>query len=99
MTMHPTGIDDYQLRITTDPMVDPDQWEISWDGGNTWEPCTGTDGEWTLWLVAGPEADLSGIPDNVVLKVLEYGVTQTIVRCKLNPRVIVRDAPAITVTR
>lgn len=59
----------YKLGIDTEPPVDPGDWELSFDQGETWHPATVVDGA-SAWLVAGPLADPTG-----AVAVLQESVT------------------------
>jgi hypothetical protein len=91
--LHATAIDDYELRIVTDPQVT--DWEASFDRGKTWFLSTPDDQDPTIfrWLVAGAKA----VPDPLEAQPL-FIITQTvtpIVRLNSDPRTLVRSAEKI----
>lgn len=83
----------YTLQIDTEPAVD--DWEASFDGGETWVPgVTSTiDGVTaTRWLLAGPLAPV----DDELATVIADGV-EPMVRATSTAEVLVEVAPFILV--
>jgi len=46
------GCEYYKLKIA-DPVAGPNEWEASFDNGNTWTQA-GVDGLYSSWLLCGP---------------------------------------------
>lgn len=94
MKLHPTAVEYYALEITVDqPDVAASEWQASFDGGTTWSTAVDVDGR-SGWLLAGPEV---ASPGGAI--VMPAGTTYPVVRLVDSPELVVRDAPAITVTR
>lgn len=83
------GREYYKPGVTTDPAVDPTDWEASFDGGETWVAAI-DDGGQAAWLVAGPDAAAG-----TAVAVITRSVTPK-VRLLDNPEIVVRDAPGIS---
>lgn len=84
----------YKLEITTTPVVA--SWEASFDGGETWVAGTAATLESgtpvVQWLVAGPLAALGAAVAVIASDLIPK------VRALSNPEIVVRNAPAITLT-
>lgn len=90
MRLTPEGVELYALAITTDPDVGPDQWQASFDGGDTWHAAQVVDGR-SAWLVAGYAAADPGDAVAVITSSMRPKVEYT-----ESPSVFVRYPPAIT---
>ena len=92
MELSPLGKELYDPGPSTEPEVDPATWQASFDGGDTWEAPTDTEGGRPKWLVAGPDSD---DPSDAVAVITQ--TTRPLLRVNDNPEVIVANGPYIYV--
>lgn len=90
MQLNPHSRELYDPRPATEPAVDADDWEASFDNGVTWHAAVVLDG-FPTWLVAGANADRGAAVDVITERTLP------LVRAISNPEVIARRAPEITI--
>lgn len=87
----PGAIEEYWLKIETEPAVPADRWTLAFNGVS--HSCTTPDGVWSVWLIANSSA-VSPPPEAIVGT---PGTYTPRVECIDDPEVIVRNAPTIVI--
>lgn len=89
----PGGIEDYALKIVTEPVVAAVGWTLSFDKGATKHAAVSPDGEWSRWLIA----NTSAVDPDPAAIILAPGTYTPQIECIDDPEVIVRNAPTIVI--
>ncbi|EFQ82685.1 hypothetical protein HMPREF0063_11894 [Aeromicrobium marinum DSM 15272] len=96
MRLHRAGAEFYAYKITTTPPVAPTDWELSIDGGTTWADAQ-ADGDYSVWLIAGPDYPGPGDNGGAEPAFTATDNTDVLVRLIDSPETVIWDAPQITI--